>query len=125
LGGYMRLIGATFPATVVRGDVVRGSVAWQALAPTPTDYNLFVHATTVAGETVGQYDGPPLSGSYPTHTWRHGEVIVQAIEFEVLPGASAGEVRLHTGWYDWRDGVRLPANGEPGGAVDIGGLLVR
>jgi len=54
------------------GDTVRATLVWQALAPTETDLNLFVHLVDGSGRAVGQRDGPPLGGSFPTTTWRPG-----------------------------------------------------
>ncbi len=47
---------------------------WQAVQPISASYTVFCHA--LCGETlIGQHDGPPAQGYYPTDQWRVGDVV--------------------------------------------------
>jgi len=107
------------------GDTVRATLVWQALAPTETDLNLFVHLVDGSGRAVGQRDGPPLGGSFPTTTWRPGETVIQQVEIPVAKDAPGGLTRLRLGWYDWRSGERLPVPGSPDSSVTVGQVQVQ
>ena len=100
------------------------TLAWQALAPTDTDLNYFVHLVGQDGRMLGQADGAPLGGSYPTNTWAVGETIIQTIVVRVAQDAPGGTAALRFGWYDWRTGVRLPAPSHPDNAVEVGRVEV-
>jgi len=111
---------AVEPDRVYPAGAVTVTMLYRALRPTVIDQNLFVHMVTGGDRTVGQFDGPPLDGSYPTDTWRPGERILQEVVLRVDPDASPGPVTLRTGWYDWRNQVRLPLAGDDDAAAEIG-----
>lgn len=47
---------------------------WQAVKPISAGYTVFCHA--LCGETlIGQHDGPPAWGYYPTDEWRVGDIV--------------------------------------------------
>lgn len=110
---------------VTPGGTARVTLVWEALAPTETDLNLFVHLVDSSGRTVGQADGPPLSGSFPTTVWRPGETVIQQVNVPVAKDAPAGPARLSLGWYDWRSGERLPVPGSPDASVTVGQVQVQ
>jgi len=113
------------PGTVAPGGALTVTLLWTAVAPTDTDKNLFVHLVSrPADRMVGQFDGPPLDGSYPTHTWNPGELVLQPITLTVAEDAPAGAAVLRLGWYDWRDGARLPIPGDADAAVELGEVVV-
>ncbi len=100
-------------------------LVWEALSPTELDHNFFLRLTSqVDGSTVAQFDGPPLEQSYPTNAWQPGERILMPLRLEVAPDAPAGPAILSHGWYDWRDGRRLPIAGDEDAAADIAQLEV-
>ena len=123
-GAHIRLIGTDLPARADVGGVIHGTIAWLAIAPTMTDHNFFLHVTDTEGGVAAQLDGPPLGGSHTTDHWEPGTTIVQTFELAVAADALEGEARVHTGWYDWRDGARLPVADHVGDAVEVGRIRV-
>ncbi|MFN8472377.1 MAG: glycosyltransferase family 39 protein [Anaerolineae bacterium] len=124
-GENMRLVGAQIEPIAARpGDTVGVTLEWEALAPTATVLNFFVHLVRPDGSLAGQFDGPPLGGSYATTDWAPGERIIQRIEARVADDAPPGPLSVQVGWYDWRTGERLPANPGRDGAAEIGTLAV-
>lgn len=101
------------------------ALAWYALAPTALDHNFFLRLVSQAdGSTLAQFDGPPLGGSYPTSVWNTGERILMPLQLEVAADAPAGPASLVHGWYDWRDGQRLPIAGDADAAAEIATLEI-
>lgn len=125
-GENMRLVGAQVEPRVTQP---RGSVGvtleWEALKPTSTDLNVFVHLVAPDGRLVGQFDGPPLGGSYATTDWAPGERIIARVEAKVAEDAGAGSLSVQIGWYNWRTGERLAANPGRDGAAEIGTVAVQ
>ena len=64
-----------------------------------------MHAIDSAGTIVAQVDRQPRDGAYPTSLWLAGEYLVEPYSLRIPNG---GPVRLIAGWYDARNGVRLP-----------------
>jgi hypothetical protein len=83
---------------------------WEALAEMEQEYSVFVHLVASDGTLIGQGDGPPLNGDYPTTGWAAGErladphlVRLKLNELEQIPPKSY----LLVGLYRLEDGVRL------------------
>ncbi len=124
-GDAVRLQGVMVAPTIARpGQSVDVTLDWLALQPTTTDANFFVHLVADDGRLVGQFDGPPLGGSYPTTGWQPGERIIQRVSVPIAPDAPPGDLAVRVGWYDWRDGQRLPAPGAPDNAAEVAALRV-
>ncbi len=111
--------------TIARGKTATLTLVWEALAPTETDLNLFVHVLDGAGRTIGQADGPPLNGSLPTTDWQPGETVIQRVDIPIAKDAAAGPARVQIGWYDWRTGERLPLTGADGNSLDVGQINIQ
>jgi hypothetical protein len=94
---------------------------WQAQASMDEDYSVFVHMLDANGELVGQMDGQPLQGDYPTTWWSPGEVIVDR---RSAPAVAPGEYRLLVGWYRLSDGSRLTLADGSGDSVTLGTVNV-
>ncbi len=90
------------------------AVIWQPVASLDFDYNVFFQAVAGEGEEeriVAQLDVQPLAGARPATSWRPGEILMETYTLD-LSGAPAGApLRYYFGYYDWRDGARLPVNG--------------
>jgi hypothetical protein len=71
---------------------------WRAAQPTPTDYTAFVHLVR-GDEIVGQDDGVPGDGLYPTSWWRPGDEIVD--QRVVVGSYDPRQDRIVVGWYEW------------------------
>jgi mannosyltransferase len=97
------------------GDALRLSLYWQADGPSDIPYTVFTHLFGPDGQLYGQWDNPPVRGTYPTTDWSPGESVVDQYEIPVSPDAPPGEYRLLVGLYDPLTGARLPvldANGQ-------------
>ncbi len=104
-------------------------VVWQPLRPLPFDYNVFFQALAqtdgaTGGPTgnaaegaeavVAQLDAQPLDGARPATTWTPGEVLTDTYRLDLPPSLSSQDgapLRYVFGYYDWRDGSRLPVDG--------------
>lgn len=88
-------------------------IAWQVLQPLVFDYNIFFQAVQPLSDgdvrVVAQLDVQPRQGLQPATTWVPGMVLTDTLQLE-LPAGSSG-LRYYFGFYDWRDGTRLPVDG--------------
>jgi len=71
---------------------------WRATQPLSTDYTVFVHLLR-KDEVVGQDDGAPGGGLYPTSWWRPGDEIVD--EHTVMGSYDPRQDQIAVGWYEW------------------------
>ena len=124
--GGIRLRGFRLPTggdqddkvAVSPGDRLSLSLYWQADAPTDTPYTVFTHLVGPDGQLYGQWDNPPVRGTFPTTDWKPGESVVDQYEIPVSLNAPPGDYRLLIGLYDPNTGMRSPLlaeNGEPAG----------
>jgi hypothetical protein len=89
-------------------------VTWQVLQPIPFDYNVFFQAVTEAGDewqVVAQLDTQPRQGVEPATSWMVGQIMTDTYQLELPSPLPEGELRYFYGYYDWRDGTRLPVDG--------------
>jgi hypothetical protein len=92
-------------------------VTWQVLRPLDFDYQVFFQAvqpTAAGGETViTQLDVQPLQGERAATTWQPGEILTEQYQLAVDRAALEADepLRYLFGYYDWRDGARLPVDG--------------
>jgi len=82
-------------------DVV---VDWDALRKPRASYTVFVHALDGAGKLVGQWDGLPRNGGYPTTLWDAGETVHDVYHLGLAPAAG---LHLEIGMYTQPDVKRL------------------
>lgn len=86
------------------------SVTWQTLHPLDFDYNVFFQA--LAGDAVvAQLDAPPLGETRPATSWRPGEVLTTRYTLDLTAAPPDTPLTYYFGYYDWRDGRRLPVDG--------------
>jgi mannosyltransferase len=90
------------------GDTLHLSLYWQADGPTRIPYTVFTHLVGPDGQLYGQWDNPPVWGTYPTTEWSAGEKIVDRYEIPVDPNTPPGSYFLSVGLYDPATGTRLP-----------------
>ena len=128
-GDLVRLTGYTIePETPAPGQSPRLTLNWQALAPVPDDYTVFVHLRHPAGGNVAQADHRPLDNLYPTSLWPVGETIRESSNNLFLPSdLPPGHYDLWTGLYLLETGQRLPLQNDTSGenAVKLGVLRVK
>lgn len=85
------------------------AVTWQPLQPLDFDYNLFFQA--LAGDAVvAQLDAPPLVDR-PATGWQPGEVLTATYTLDLAAAPPDAALTYYFGYYDWRDGRRLPVDG--------------
>jgi uncharacterized membrane protein len=91
---------------------------WQALAPMPLDYTVFVHLLGPEGTTIAQHDGQPWwEAPLPTSSWQPGEFLQDRHVLTLPPDLPSGDYRLRVGVYLWPALERLlvVANGVTAG----------
>ena len=117
------------PATVKAGGDLTWTLHWQAAAPQPVDYTVFVHLLDEQGEKAAQLDWQPhdTAGLLPATAWPVGRPVVDTQTLALPADLSPGSYRLVVGLYDWRDGARLPVQGAgalSGDMLDLGSVRV-
>ena len=85
------------------GGALRLTLIWQAVYA-PGDYIRFVHLLDAAGNIVAQADGAPADDSYPTGQWLPGEVVADALTFD-LSALPPGDYRVALGFYAPTEGL--------------------
>jgi hypothetical protein len=87
-----------------QGGTPHLSSTWTTTATPPEEYTVFVHVLDANGNLIGQADGPPSGGDYPTDWWSPGETIMDERPLPLPPEAD----RVTIGLYRLSDGMRLP-----------------
>jgi hypothetical protein len=90
------------------------AVTWQPLAPLDFDYNVFLQAVTGEGadeQVVSQIDVQPLAGAQPATSWQPGQIFADTYTLDLSNAPAGAPLRYYFGYYDWRDGRRLPVDG--------------
>ncbi len=105
LGDLMSLVSFDADADA---DKLRLTLYWQASAPVPADFQVFVHVLDAAGNIVAQRDTAPVNGAYPTSQWRFDTLVEDTHQFVFDPPLTPGAYRVAIGLYDAVDQRRLP-----------------
>lgn len=90
------------------------AVTWQPSAVLNTDYNVFFQALSgdePALTVASQLDTPPLNDERPATTWRPGEILTNTYQLDLTGVAPTVQLHYYFGYYDWRNGERLPVDG--------------
>ncbi len=118
LASLGRLVGYDLPAMeVTPGGTLDLTLYWQAKESTGDRLSVFVHLLDAQGTIIGQSDGEPGNGAYPTSSWVPGETLTDRRTLTVRADAPAGPAILVVGLYDPVTGKRVPwldATGQPG-----------
>lgn len=80
------------------------TVTWQPLATLQQDYTVFAQVLDANDHLLAQVDSQPQEGTYPTSTWRFGDIITDTLTWS---GDLEKWDRVIVGLYG-SDGVRLP-----------------
>jgi hypothetical protein len=115
--GEIVLLEATVYESSAGGDSATLEAVWQSLHPIDFDYNLFWQALrpTASGqeyEVVAQLDQQPLP-DLPATVWRPGAIFTSTYTLSLPVDPASENLRYYFGFYDWRDGTRLPVGGGP------------
>jgi len=109
LGTAIRLLGYDLEQRQEAGEeALQLTLYWRAEQVPPGDYTVYVHLMDTEGCLLGQQDGPPRDGAYPTSWWLPGQTVVDRHTVR-LDQPCAGSARLWVGMYDPATLVRLPA----------------
>jgi mannosyltransferase len=115
LHGYTLLSSRLAPA-----DILQVSFFWEALAPIPERYKVFVHLVGPDGRPVAQRDSEPGGGLALTTTWEPGQVIADHYGVLIPPATPPGEYTLAVGLYVLGDpAARLPVTLDGAAAGDL------
>jgi 4-amino-4-deoxy-L-arabinose transferase-like glycosyltransferase len=113
----IRLIGYDFDTRrAYPGGRVPVTLYWQALASIPISYQVFTHLESETGP-VAQADGVPVCWSYPTDTWRPGQIIADQHAIQLAPEVLPGIYPLQVGLYQADTFARLEVLDEAGNLV--------
>ncbi len=94
------------------GNTLVVDLAWEALAPIPADYSVFVHLTDENEILQAQRDSWPGAGSLPTRDWTPGAFVLDRHSLTIpLTAPAPARLRVDVGVYDYATGGRLPVNG--------------
>ncbi len=93
-------------ATDAQGLPAGIALTWAPTATIQSDYTVFVQVLDAGSNILAQVDSQPQGGSYPTSTWRAGDVITDTVTWPGEAGTS-GWARVILGLYG-ADGKRLP-----------------
>lgn len=91
--------------------LARLEVTWQPLRPIEVDYNVFFQALTTnddGEQVVAQVDAQPLGDAQPPTSWRPGQVLTTVYTLDLSAAPRNQPLIYYFGYYDWRDGARLP-----------------
>ncbi len=95
-------------------DSLRVRLHWESAGQPDRDYTVFVHLEGSDGKMLGQHDGPPRGGGFPTSMWEVGDAIADDHVVDIEGGPQAGDLRLAVGIYDPQTGERLPVRNAAG-----------
>lgn len=105
----VRLLGYDLPTQQAQaGGQVPITLYWQVTGTFDKNYTVFIHLLHEQEPPVGQGDGPPLQGMYPTTAWLPGEVLDDDHRILLLNNASPSTYQVFAGFYDPLSGQRLP-----------------
>ncbi len=124
------LVGATIsPSKIVPGASIDVTFEWFSQHPSSDDYTIFVHVRDSADSTVAQADGRPGNGSFPTTSWRPGDIIWDHHHLTVGPTVRTGSYHVVVGLYRLATLKRLQATTSFGRAANdevvVGNFEVR
>ncbi len=128
-GEAIRLQGYDIGVSAVRTTgFLTVTTQWQARAPVPEDYQLFVHVLDEDGKLVGHADVPPAGPDAPTSTWQPHRYYRWKHPVPLPPDLPAGPYWVALGLYRPDDFTRLPLRGavppQPGAPDDGRDALV-
>ena len=113
--GELVLLEATVRESNAGGPDATLEAVWQPTQPLDFDYNLFFQAlrpgaTPADFEVIAQLDRQPLA-EQPATTWQPGTIYTSTYVLSLPIDPATASLRYYFGYYDWRDGRRLPVNG--------------
>ncbi len=119
--GCCELVGYVSLNQPVRpGDIVPLTFVWRATEALDQNYTLYVHATAVDGQLMGQLDTYHGGGTYPTSQWHPGEIIVDTVYVPISWTATGPALlRFNVGLSETPSFERLVAFAADGHEIDV------
>jgi hypothetical protein len=99
-------------------DRLQLKLYWESLAPTTTDWMIFVHLRDEAGKIIAQQDGPAGNGQYPPSLWQPGEIVADTVTLPIQNLIHL-DYQLVVGLYDLASGARLSVPGYPANEINL------
>jgi mannosyltransferase len=99
--------GKAASAVLGPGEKLSLTLVWHAARPPAMAYTVFTHLVGPDGTLYGQWDNPPVRGTYPTTDWVAGETVFDQYLIPLKEDAPLGEYHLLVGLYDPASGQRL------------------
>ncbi|MEW5985477.1 MAG: glycosyltransferase family 39 protein [Chloroflexota bacterium] len=102
--------------TVVTSQVLQVDLSWEWSGDQrpARDLTAFVHVEDAAGRLVGQSDGQPAGGHWPTRWWRPGLVVLDTHKITLDEPFDPSRHRILVGLYDSATLERLPVTDAAG-----------
>jgi uncharacterized membrane protein len=126
-GWTVELTGVSEPKRSAPGQSALLTLRWQADAPAPRDYTVFVHLRDSSGQTLAQADATPhWYGPLPTSRWPAGPgdtPILDAHTLSLPDTLPPGTYDIVVGWYYWETQERLALLDENGMPIDDGAIV--
>jgi hypothetical protein len=107
-GTDLELIGFELESAPRRGDSLKLTLRWRALAKPATRYTAFVHLLDAQQNLVSGMDREPCEGTYNTSQWHRNEVVQYQIAVAAPATLPAGDYEFALGLYDTITQERLP-----------------
>jgi len=118
IGGIAQVLGYNLASASVRpGQALTVTVYWKPINNTDKPYTVFVHLYDPATGVLGQFDGYPGQGQYPTTIWIRGQTFADIYQVPVHLGLPATSAVLELGLYDLDTLQRLPVSRPDGGTA--------
>lgn len=93
--------------TTSPGKKLMLTLVWKAHRSLDVDYTVFTHLIGPDGRMWGQWDNPPVRGTYPTSRWSVGERVFDQYAIPVNAQAPQGNYHVLVGLYEPTSGRRL------------------
>jgi mannosyltransferase len=117
LDGFRLGDGKATSAVLEPGQKLPLTLVWHADHPPTMAHTVFTHLVGPDGMLYGQWDNPPVRGTYPTTDWAAGETVFDQYLIPLKEGAPLGEYHLLVGLYDPASGQRLAVLDDHGQAA--------
>ena len=101
VGEHLQLLGYDVEETgpLSPGETLHTTLYWQALSPVPGNYQVRLRLVGSGGQVWWAAADHPVSGMYPTASWKPGEVIPDWHEVPIDLGIPPGKYALQVGLY--------------------------
>lgn len=124
--GQIRLLGYDIEPDVLAVDQELNLVLyWQAISIPTQNFTVFTHLLDTANTVIGQKDGQPLNGKYPTAGWLPGEVVRDTYTLKLTKRPDSRILPLEIGLYDAAAGKRLKVHGSGEDRIVLGEIEVQ